>query len=482
MKKIILTGAVLIAIATASFAQNNTTTVVQTDGARNSAVADQKGQNNQATINQTNVMTTDNKATITQMGKGNQASILEKGKFNDVSINQAFPTVSNNQASVDITGNNSQYNVVRVAQSGKEGEIDINIEGDQNGVTLNQGGDKNKADLFINSTSFNDANTVLINQIGNRNEASAAILGDGNRLTIDQKGNDNTIGTYAAGGNLSATVTPAAPLPAQQNPVTGFTYGPLPALVAVGNQTVTAPNGITMQGDDNLVEVTQAANTRNNEVAIRFQGTGGGGLDGGANDNKAYVNQLDNAEDNVAVIQVNAGRDRNVARIDQTGDARFNEAGIRQEGSDDNARINQMGENNAAIIIQRAATTFGTNNATINQPGNNNEAYIIQEGTYASNASITQNQNGATAVIEQTGTGNHSATLVQNSTLAGARLIVRQEGANNTANLTQTNFDQFVIPDLEILQQGTNNTVLGIGSPTNVVNRITQVGSNNTTL
>jgi len=475
MKKIILTGAVLIAIATASFAQNNTTTVVQTNGARNSAITDQKGQNNEATINQANVQTTDNKATINQVGTGNQATITERGKFNEVTITQMFPTVSNNRAEVNILGLNSQYNIVSVAQTGKEGRVDIAISGDRNGVTLNQGGDKNSAFLAVSSTAFNDFNTVLINQVGNRNESSATILGDGNSLTIDQRGNDNDIGTFAGGGNLSVNAIPSAPLPAQQNPVTGVFYGPLLALVAVANQTVLAPNGITIEGEDNVVSVTQGANTRDNQVAIRLQGSG-------ANDNRATVNQLDNAEDNEAVIQVNTGRDRNIARIDQTGDARFNEAGIRQEGSDDNARINQMGENNSAIIIQRAATSVGTNNATINQPGNNNEAYIIQESTNASTANITQNQNGGTAAIIQTGTGGHIANLTQNSMLAGARLIVRQEGFQNVANLTQTNFDQFVIPDLEILQQGQFNTVLGIGMPTNVVNRITQVGSNNTTL
>lgn len=464
MKKIILTGGMLIAIATASFAQNNTTTVVQTDGARNSAITNQKGQNLNATINQTNVLTTDNKAEIIQTGRGSSATIIEKGKFNEVLINQANTTNASHEANVNIAGNDSEENLIDVIQTGKAMEADIDVEGDNNIITFTQSGDTNKGDLNMLGNGLNDDNTVSITQMGDKNQSSVILRGDGNTVTVRQNGSNNTIGRFAAGGNLAVDFIPGAP-------VGGVTV----VVAAVG---ITIADDITVQGDDNTVTVTQGANTRTNQAAILIQGTGGGGANADANDNVASITQSDNAENNKAVIKVEPGQDRNTSTIIQSGNALFNEAGIRQYGSDDFATISQQGSFNSAIIEQAAVTVIGSNNATINQVAGatNNNAYVLQEGIRGSTATITQMQDGGTVALFQREQGEHVATIVQDSDISGARLVLQQNGRRNTATLTQTDIN-FFATDVEIIQNGQNNTVTGLTNPGN--QRVTQNGNGN---
>ncbi len=454
MKKIILSAGMLIAIATVSFAQNNTSTLNQTLGARNTATMTQSGQNLNAVVNQAGTQTTDNSATIEQTGRASTAVIIERGKFQEVFIRQDNTATGGHQANVNILDAASQNNSVDVIQSGKLMEANIDLEGDGNVVTFMQSGDKNRAELIMNTSLLNDDNSVSITQMGNRNQSSVEVNGDRNTVSIDQRGLDNRIGAYMAAGVNSVDFIPGPPV------------GPVTIVVASANLTV--PSGILVEGDDNSVTVTQGANTRDNQVAIN--------LSGNADNNSATVTQSQNAEDNVAAILVDPNQDGNTAVITQADNAMNNEAGIHQQGDNDMATIIQAGNGNAALIVQKINTTVGSNKAFISQPGSNNEAYIQQDGTRGSNATIYQFQDGGTVAVYQTAQGEHSATITQDSDIAGARLILQQNGRANTANLVQTDIN-FTATDVEIIQNGQNNTVNGLTNPGN--QRIVQNGNGN---
>lgn len=474
MKKIILSLGMLIAIATVSQAQNNTSTLIQTDGNHNEATMNQKGQFNQATISQAGAGTTNNKAEIQQIGKNNQSTIGQAGKYNDVLTKQTNMSVANNISQVYIVGDNSEYNYVRVTQADKGQVSYIAIQGDgkPNGgtpITFNQSGDSNQASLLM-ATGENDFNTVSMTQTGKDGQSRTEIQGDNNNVTISQGGNLNNIGNYAAlgpviGAGFTRTRVAAGPNKSLAGPNFLGANG-----IAVG---ITVNAGINVTGDMNTIKVTQGASTRNNYVAIELAGSAANG----ANQNKVTIAQTDNAEDNQAAVYVTAGQDRNSATINQTGNAQFNNAGIYQRGSDDFATINQSGKFNIAVTEQMVGTNTGSNVAEINQSGNNNKAYTFQEGQIGSKATINQTTNGNEAEIYQIGNGNHEAVVSQYSVTGGSRMVLQQEGTANKAFLNQTDI-QGLPTDVEIRQTGMNNTVNGITSG-GVTRFIQQNGNNN---
>lgn len=470
MKKVILSLGMLIAVATATFAQSNTSTLIQS-GDANTATMDQKGQNNAASIVQVGASTTHNKASITQTGKNGSALISESGTFNDASIKQDNTAVANHTAVINVIGSNSDMNIISVTQAGKGTNADVEVQGDANGIIVNQSGDTNLAKLFLQVGGDNDANTVTITQAGKENQSFSQIVGDENTLTINQNGNANQIGTFGGGFGpaLSSSFTRTRIIagPSALRSLTPLIGG------ADGSVVSLAVNaGVNVIGDRNIIAVTQGANTRNNFVGVELAGTAANG----ANNNAVSITQSDNAEDNQALVAVSSGQDRNTSVINQTGFAQFNRAGIFHQGSDDFATINQSGKNNVALTNQLATTTSGSNFATINQPGNGNTAYIQQDGVYGSTATITQNTNGHVAEIYQTGNGQHVANLVQESLTGGSRFILEQTGTRNTVDILQKDISGQPT-DVEFRQTGIGNTITGIN--TAGTTRYTQTGINN---
>lgn len=485
MKKIVLSLGMLIAVATAGFAQTNTSTVNQANGDRNQATIDQKGQLQQATIIQTGQTTTDNQATIDQKGKGNTATINEKGKNNDVTINQdnlANPS-STHTATVTISNAVSDENTVTVDQTGKKAVGVIDIDGDQNEVTFTQGGDENEARYIGDAGgATNDENIISVTQAGRKNQAFALTQGDANQVTINQSGNDNRIGRNAGAGaqnpvavsfNRTRTANSLGPANNAQSPGNIGGIAPNGSVAA----TVPANAGINILGDRNVVQVTQGVDTRNNEVAVEMGRDGGPNPPGSdSDDNRVVISQLGSARSNLAVVKIVPGSDLNTGTISQTGTARSNTAGIYFEGDNDNALISQTGDFNQAITYQRASTVQGSNSATISQPGNFNTGFIQQDGIRGSSATLTQLSNFNYAEIYQTDNGGHTATVTQNSLTGGSRLILEQRGTNNNANISQV--DRSGAPtDVEIQQTGIGNTVMGINAAG--TQRVVQVGNNN---
>jgi len=460
MKKIILSVGMMLALASAGYAQSNTTTINQSSGENNTLNIEQTGQNLNATINQTTATTIGNSAEIIQTGTGSNAVIVEKGKRNNVLIEQASTgATASHDANVNVAGNGSDDNIVTVTQAGKSMEADIDVQGDRNNLTLTQSNDKNRASVQLTTTALNDDNTVSITQMGQRGQAYANVDGDRNEVTVMQDGLDNRIGDIGAPGT-TVTTTFAAGTP-----------GP-GSIIGVGAVAITANTGINIIGDDNTVSVTQEAGTKDNQVAIQLGGAG-------SDDNMATVNQLGTANGNTAIISVAAGSQDNEATINQSGIARNNSAAIDQQGYFDVATINQTGRGNNAVIQQLDATFVGTNTATINQPGTFNNAYVEQSGVNGSTATITQNKNQGTVAVFQRGDGGHTANITQNSNFSGARLVLLQNGFNNTTTLVQTDQNYNQAPDFELIQNGSNNTTTGINQ-SGAIRRITQTGNGNT--
>lgn len=491
MKKIVLSLGMLIAVATASYAQQNTATLDQNLGQRNDANINQVGQLQQATVSQTGaVSTTDNKAVIDQQGKGNVAQIIELGKGNDVTITQnnvSFPS-STHTALIQVVNDLSDLNVMRIDQTGKKAVGQIFMNGDKNQVTFTQGGDENQA--FYQGAAgnnTNDENVIQITQLGRKNQSFALTEGDKNQITVSQNGNDNMIGMATGGAQPLAGVgfnrVRAANSLSTNGGDPGFNANatrPIGGLTpnSVVNTSVIVDAGINILGDRNIVQVTQDQGTRNNQAGVSIGRTGGPNPPGtDADDNTVTIVQSGTARDNQAAVQIVPGADLNTGAINQTGTARGNSAGILFEGDNDMSTINQSGDFNMAITVQRASTVSGANIATIDQPGNNNTAYIQQDGINGSMGTITQNTNGNYAELYQSTNGGHSAVLIQNVIVPGSRLILDQVGTGNSAYLVQGQGAVIGVPtDVEIQQTGVGNQANGIS---NGSQRTVQTGNYN---
>ncbi len=452
-----------MALATATFAQTNTSTVNQLTGENNTATITQAGNLNTATVEQIDATTKNNFATINQLsGKSNVATIMEKGTGNRAIITQSGlqTPASSHKATINISNAASKDNLVSITQAGEGMEADIALSGSNSAIpksiTIGQSGTTNKAKLVAN-VGLNDFNSVAITQAGLNNQSYTAITGNSNTVTVGQAGTSNTIGTFAGGGNVALTLAIASsPMP---NPC--FLWMPISGAVNAGP-------GISITGNTNIVTVNQGAATVTNQVGV---------LINGANNNIVTINQLGTATNNKAAVQVLPGQSGNQATIDQLGTATGNEAGIYQEGSNAIAQITQTGNNNKGIVYQQVGTTIGTNNATLKQSGNGNTGWISQGGLNGSTASIDQQSNNNIASITQRGNGTHQATLIQ-QTVDGNRFILEQDGVQN--KLTYTQKGVFGGPtDVEIRQEGMNNTINDQTTNATVI-RYCQTGNNNT--
>ncbi len=468
MKKIILSLGMLIAVATATYAQSNTATLSQNNSIRNTGDIKQVGQLNVGTVIQNGATTTGNKATIDQAGKQNTATINEVGLENNVTIMQKGANQPQHSADVVISNPASFKNVVVVDQSNKLAQAFIRVDGDENDVNFTQSGDQNSA-VFISNFITNDKNIVKFTQTGVKGQVAGFVEGDGNKYTVTQGGNDNQVGIY--NGNPAAQ-------PALAVTLTKSRLGNSIIQAPGGNASVPARAGINVLGDRNTVEVEQGISTRDNQVGIEIGRNGAPNPAGpNADDNTIKVFQIGSARGNIATAVVTPGSDLNDGAITQSGTARNNSAGMYFEGDNDIARINQTGDFNTAITYQRAATVVGQNMATINQPGSFNTAFIQQDGVRASTATITQTTNNNLAEVYQSGNGGHSLTLEQKSLTGGSRFLIEQVGSDGKATITQSDISG-APTDVEIRQTGINNIVTGItngGTPL----RITQTGNNN---
>lgn len=196
---------------------------IRQDGARNQAYRESTD------ISGIRMTGRGNRADILQRGEENVARFNTSGSYNDFVITQEGPGGSDafrNQAAITLHG--SEGNAGQIVQSGDDNRA---------GMTLSQGADFN-VDLSIH-------------QAGDGNYAGAQLthvpggLTTGTVLDVVQSGNNNEIGAPGSGGGAGILVT-------------GGTGNQI-FVDQSGDANLIGVGGVHVQGDNNLVDITQSS-------------------------------------------------------------------------------------------------------------------------------------------------------------------------------------------------------------------------------
>ena len=270
--------------------------------------------------------------------------------------------------------------------------------------------------LFITTALVAQSNTATVTQTGDENSGIVDQTGFGNTGTITTIGDKNKddVQKYKS-----------------------WSYG--------GSGYMQA-KGVTQDGSDNFGTIEQ--------LGSRHQA----GIGQKGNENNAEITQNDPT--------LNA-YGQNVAFVDQLGDLNTsiqNQQGraansyFRQEGNSNRAEaqqfrnqtgyatVEQVGDNNKSYQYQEYMASYqGGNDAAVKQVGDNNDAKQEQHGI---NNNASNLQLGNWNITDLTQTGNDNSTV-----------ITQENGDYNVVNLTQSDGG-----DANILQDGFNNTVMGIGT------------------
>jgi trimeric autotransporter adhesin len=416
---------------------NQTLTISQNDGSAGNYAdvrQDNYGTGQTATINQNNV-STNNSATTNQFGDANALTVSQSNKSSDnkATVRQGF--------SGAVGGPNSFNAVATVEQNG----TGINASTDNTATVAQNGVFVGTATIRQNAGVDGDSkfNKGTINQIGN---SDVGTINQNNR----SNNNEATL-TQAGFGGHTATVN-------QNGSPTG---------VSSTNKAVVGQTGVLNQATVNQLGIDINAggvgNSNNNQAFVTQAGQ----------NNKAFVNQNDGSFSNVATVNQAGGGAGDLATIDQNTNAYTNAATINQGSlstggntasvlqqntfsNGGTATINQNttigGGGNVGALVQGtpgAGTQSNGNAATLSQQGSFNQARLEQIDdlntasiTQTGNYNIVRNVSGAVGSFAvQNGTSN-TLTITQTSP-GGAGLVgnianVSQIGNNNGSVITQT--------------------------------------------
>lgn len=517
MKKLILTGATLLAFAATSLAQNNQATLNQA-GNQQTGTATQSGSSLQSNIQQTTasgitnvgnyantsqvpiiVGSSGNQANVNQLGtKSGFANIGQEGSGNLSTINQqnnnggSGTPITSASAPGPVANANNVPNAAGISAVTTAGGNYANTyqRGNNETVLINQNNASTSNYADSRQDNYSAGQSVIINQnnTSTGNKATANQFGDSNTQTISQS--NNSSGNTANVRQGFSTAQPG--------------YNGTTISNTVGAVATVQQNGIV-----------GGSPSTGNQSTINQIGTGAGasattqqnaGLLGPSQNNTAEINQFGGVQ--TALIQQNNFSILNQAKVDQTSPDNGNVATIRQNdasvfnqatilqtaGAGRTATIDQINSssNNKAAIKQQGGSVAGSgaSSAYITQTqGSNNQGYIDQNSyagssavinqhsTSGSTAKITQNTtyfdygNTNIADIEQTGGVGNTATIDQDYSANTAKL--KQDGSGNTATFKQLIGDGNVIKGLNsspvALQQGTGNSLTVTQTSTNTL-------------
>ncbi|WP_019988859.1 beta strand repeat-containing protein [Rudanella lutea] len=468
MKKIILTGAALMAFAAVSYAQSNSATLNQ-NGNGQAAEQTQTGTYQNSNIQQDKQSATNagNFAGTTQNTSGQvgtaptNAFINQLGGSNQnwADINQSGgrgSTATINQNNTSGGAGSGSPTVGATAQSAVEAAggnyADVDQVGATHTATVNQNGTNTNASMgnFADVDQGGSSQMATVNQNAGANGASA-----NNNATVTQNGAFNVAATNQNDRSAGNTAT-----------VTQFGSGASTAANQL-NTVITRQNGNnSVQSAGNQITVTQGAagtpilNTQalatqlgaSNEITIMQIGGNGNRIVNNGIDGLTVDPYVDNAE-TMGVIQVGTGNrttvnqngtnnnaneieafgNANTTAVDQLGnnnDATVRMTPIRGTGNDNNnIQIQQTGNNNNARFILRAAntTTEANPNFSITQTGDEHWARVQVYGDAASQSGTAGKDNEV--VVSQSGTNTNAATR----NLLNAAI----DGDNNVVKVTQ---------------------------------------------
>ncbi|WP_019988860.1 beta strand repeat-containing protein [Rudanella lutea] len=425
MKKIILTGAALIAFAAVSYAQSNSATLNQ-NGNSQTAEQTQTGPGHVSTVSQV-------QGTAPATNTGNFGATEQTATNNTATVNQ---------------NNRANSNRARIGQGGGAG---------------------NSAIIDQNNGSGNNVGPIT----GASTEAAVRNGGTGgNWADIQQTGTGN-INTYIIQGNATVGGT------VQGNKATIATFGDnngtdqLPGSNAPGNDL----GGSTPVSPQ--VSIEQSGNANNNEATI-LQGRSGSPVSG----NVVRIQQIQNSGGTVLVDQTSnnnyanvrqfggadAAGDRNVTQVYQSGTGGDNQVEAQALGKGNTQTITQTGQNNQVYIRQEPENT-----TTFAQAKNDdNETVITQTGTM-NRAVMDMRSTNSNATISQTGNENYARYEI----IGDANSDTGTPGDNNDLTVTQTRVGSGAGNTQNVFNgraEGDNNTVTVV--QTGEGNRIGGTGSN----
>ena len=288
-------------------------------------------------------------------------------------------------------------NTATSTQSGSGHQADITQTGSVNEATITQAAQDNIALISQGVNGNAVGNTATITQTGSNNDGSAQSAAEGasivqrfaqnSQATADQSGDGGYVNIWqgTAGNGLADAA------------VADVTQG------GTGNTSHLA-QGDSGHNTGGSVTIFQAAGTSGGQANV-YQGHG-------------VHNESSN---DVSSISQNSGANNfgQIAQSAEYWDGQFmvsqgNTATIDQDGSNNQARVNQA----AAIVGAPVIGGTATNNlGVIDQFGDNNSARLNQgiDGTFSdgNQAWIFQTTDGNTATSTQTGSGSTS-TITQN--------------------------------------------------------------------
>ena len=539
MKKVLLTGAALIAFAAATQAQifqngiqqfaqqiqsgtNQTGVISQQQGTGtnygNYAITFQGTSSNTgmntANINQNGGPTTapgppptigpgqgsqGNRGAITQNGgPGNLATINQNGGPDglsgggtSVSATISAPGEdgnfagilqqgSNNTAQID-ENNNSRRNAAEVYQNGNQltGTILQSNGSVNNKASVNQG--------FVN----NNAGTPITNSQATINQGKLN-AGDASASAALAESIGNTANITQSVSNVNATIN--------QGSTDGLFFGANPGRAegSTAGITQSAVNGFVAlidQGVDSGESIGSRATLtitgENNTVGFITQGSGTGSTENGSTASISMAGTTSQAQ----ILQASGGgqTDGNAATITQSSAVQGSTAGIVQGlgtstfSRNDKATINQTGQTNNGQIVQNSIL-FGSggqangsdNIATLRQiNGVSNVTGQINQGvnTGAGTAQAVRNQ---ATITQSSGTGLQ-ARIGQGTDLAGGASLTTQNGTNT--GTTAAVLGLIANDNMATITQsgGTNMRATILQSGRNNLGTITQSAGSNST-
>ena len=369
----------------------------------NTATVNSDGNGNSADIAQTGSNTAD----IEQIGNSQTATIGQNGTDNDGMAEQ----YGNGNAS-DIAQVGSTNSAWTGQLDGDGNTADIDQDGTGNGAWVTQGMVENyySDPNYQPSTSLpGNSNSASIDQGGANNVGDVIQVGSGNAIDVDQSGSSNTAIVY-------------------QGWAFGF-WGETPVTSALSsyNSTVT----INQNTGDNYSAVWQYGGD-NNSIAIDQQG----------------------AANRTQIAQGFIYEDANYDFPHPIYNTNNNGATINQVGTDNSAKMFQLGDNNSFTLNQNGASnTVGgrglsgleaIRNGYFDQGGNDNEFTGTQNDgatlddksyQYGDSNDIDLIQNaGDVALIQQDGNSNNANNYQYGG---GQSSSIIQTGDSNNASVTQ---------------------------------------------
>lgn len=435
LKNLVFVGSATLALAAASIASAQSSSVIDQDGASHQATVDQIGDGNRSVIRQGDVSVpvpnvfagtvtsgSNSNATNLQDGSnlsstivqgaeaqtafvdqvgGGHVSIIGQGLLgaagtgNDANITQSA-TGTLNRSIVYQGSNANTARVVQTGDSANNSYIDqgyvggTEFGGDNNSAEVEQNGSSNVSTVFQSFGTAGSFNEAIVFQVGTSNNSSIGQYGSDNSAMVTQRDGASHISSIAQGSSNNSAIV------LQRDGTGNFSDV---------NQGSVSGTGIG--GDDSVANVEQVGSANRSNVIQTPIAAGSGNMSdifqsGTGNIQTVFQGAIGNITN-----LVQTGGSGNTSYIDQ---GYVNQA--ETDGDNNRADLEQDGSNNSNSILQNFNLTGSDNEADVLQVGIGNNSSVNQNGSF--NIAGVSQYDGSVSQLTQTGDGN-MATVTQGS-------------------------------------------------------------------